>query len=133
MKKILYPKIILKIIKVTNLLKRFSSFRIELSSLTASLKNKYYSKVAERLLDPRTNLKTYWSIWKTFLNNKKIPVVPPTFQDNKYIRDFKQKAEIFNSHFSKQCTPLINNSKIPSECPQKSNESLSSITFEKYI
>ena len=25
---------------------------------------------------------------------------------------------------------LINNSKIPSECPQKSNESLSSITFE---
>ena len=30
--------------------------------------------------------------------------------------DFKQKFEFFNSHFSKQCTPLINNSKIPSEC-----------------
>ena len=36
------------------------------------------------------------------------------------------KAEVF----SKQCTPLINNSEIPSECPRKSNESLSSITFD---
>ena len=67
---------------------------------------------------------------KTFLNNKKIPVIPPFFHYNKFITDIKQKAEIFNSHFSKQCTPLINNSKIPSEYPQKPNESLSSITFE---
>ena len=59
-----------------------------------------------------------------------IPVIPSILHDNKYITDFKQKAEIFNSHFSKQCTSLINNSKIPSEYPQKSNESLSSITFE---
>ena len=66
----------------------------------------------------------------TFLNNKKVRVIPPVFHDNKYITDFKQKAEIFNSHFAKQCSPLINNSKIPSECPRKSNESLSSITFE---
>ena len=67
---------------------------------------------------------------KTFLNIFKIPVIPQIFRDNKFITDFKQKPEIFNSHFSKQCTPLINNSKIPSECPRKSNESLSSITFE---
>ena len=91
----------------------FQSFQSQLSSLIASLKNKYYSKVAKRLLDPSTSPKTYWSILKTFLNNKKIPVIPPIFHDNKYITDFKQKAEIFNSHFSKQCLPLINNSKIP--------------------
>ena len=94
------------------------------------MKNKYYSKVAKKLLDPSTSPKTYWSVLKTFLNNKKIPVLPPIFHDNKFIIDFKQKAEIFNSHFSKQCKPLINNSKILSECPRKSNESLSSITFE---
>ena len=67
--------------------------------------------------------KTHWSISKTFLNNKKVPVIPPMFYDNKFIPDFKQKAEIFISHFPKQCAPLINNSKIPSECPRKSNES----------
>ena len=59
-----------------------------------------------------------------------MPVIPPIFHDNKFITDFKQKAEIFDSHFSYQCTPLINNSRIPSECPRKSSESLSSITFE---
>ena len=67
---------------------------------------------------------------ENILNNKKIPVIPPIFHDNKFTTDFKQKAEIFNSYFSKQCTPLINNSKIPSESPLKSNESLSCITFE---
>ena len=79
---------------------------------------------AKKPLDYSTSPKTYWSISKTFLSNKKI------FRDNIFITDFNQKAEIFNSHFAKQCTPLIINSEIPSECPRKSNESLSSITFE---
>ena len=108
----------------------FQSFRGQLSSLIASLKNKYYSKLAKRLLDYSASTKTYWSILKTFLNNKKIPVIPPIFYDNRFITDFKQKAEIFNSHFFKQCTRLINNSTILSQCPQKLNESLHSITFE---
>ena len=108
----------------------FQSFQSQLSSLIASLKNKYYSKVVQRLLGRSTSPKTYWSIMKTFLNNKKILVISPIFHDNKYITDLKQKTEIFNSHFLKQCSPLINNSKIPSECSRKSNESLSSINFE---
>ena len=69
----------------------FQSFQSQLSSLIASLKNKYYSKVVKRLLDPSTSPKTYWSILKNFLNNKKIPVIPPIFHDNKFIADFKQK------------------------------------------
>ena len=99
----------------------FQSFQSQLSSLITNLKKQYYSKVAKKLLDPSTSPKTYWSILKAYLNKKKIPVIPPIFHDNKFITDFKQKAEIFNSHFSKQCTPLINNSKISSECPRKSN------------
>ena len=57
----------------------FQSFQSQLTSLTASWKNKYYSKAAKRLLDPSNSPKTYWSILKTFLNNKKIPVIPPIF------------------------------------------------------
>ena len=91
---------------------------------------KNYSKVAKRFLDPSTSLKTYWSILKTFLNNKKIPTIPPVSHDNKFITDFTQKTEIFNSHFSKECTTVINSNKIQSESSRKSNESLSSITFE---
>ena len=94
----------------------FQSFQSQLRSLIASLKNKYYSKVIKRLLDPSASPKTYWSILKTFLNKKKIPVIPAIFYDNKYITNFKQKAEIFNPHLSKQRSRLISNSKIPSEC-----------------
>ena len=41
-------------------------------------------------------------------------------------------AKRWNPSFSlfKQCIPVINDSKIPSECSHKSNESLPSITFE---
>ena len=42
----------------------FQSFQSQLSSLITNLKNKYYSKAAKKLLDPRTSPKTYWSILK---------------------------------------------------------------------
>ena len=41
-----------------------------------------------------TSRKYYWSILKTFLNNKKILVIPPILHDNKFITNFKEKAEI---------------------------------------
>ena len=108
----------------------FQSFQSQISSLIVNLKNKYYSKVTKNILDPRTRPKTYWSILKTFLNNKKIPIIPPIFHDINLLLILNKKLKYFNSHFSRQYTPLISNSKISSECPRKSNESLSSITFE---
>ena len=62
---------------------------------------------------------------KTFLNKNKIPVIPPIFRKNKSLIDFKQKAEIFDSHFSKQYTLKYQQNSI-----RISNKSLSSITFE---
>ena len=46
-----------------------------------------------------TSAKTYWSIFKKCLNDKKIPFVPPWFLDNKLITDFKEKAELLNPFF----------------------------------
>ena len=37
-------------------------------------------------MDPATSAKTYWSILKTLLNNKKIPCVPQLFRQGKYVR-----------------------------------------------
>ena len=49
-----------------------------------------------------TSLKTYWSILKILLSNKKIPCIPPRLlQDNKYVTDLKNKAELFNLFFAK--------------------------------
>ena len=46
---------------------------------------------------------------KIFLNN--IPVNPPLFHKNKFLTDFKKKAELFNSFFAKQCFLIKNDSK----------------------
>ena len=57
-----------------------------------------------------TSRKSYWSILKTFLNNKKILVIPPILYDNKFITNFNEKAEIFNNFFAKQCSLINTNS-----------------------
>ena len=51
-------------------------------------------------MDPKTSLKTYRSLLKTLLNNNKNSLY--LLQDNKYVTDFKKKAEIFNLLFAKQ-------------------------------
>ena len=45
----------------------------ELKSLIEANKEKYYSRISKRMINPLTSTKTYWSILKSFLNNKKFP------------------------------------------------------------
>ena len=64
-------------------------------------------------MDPTISPNTYWSILKTFLNNKKLPYISPIYHNNNHITDFKEKAQIFNDFFAKQCTLVENSSKLP--------------------
>ena len=49
----------------------------ELNSKIESNKQKYYSRLSHKLVDPITNTKSYWSNFKRFLNNGKIPCISP--------------------------------------------------------
>ena len=82
-------------------------------------------------MDPTTSPKAYWSILKTVLNNKKIPCIPPIYHNNNYITDFKEKAQIFNDFFAKQCTLVENSSKLPTNSFKRTNNLLSTISFTK--
>ena len=92
----------------------------------------YYSRLSNKLLDSKRSPKSYWSILKTFLNNKKIPCIPPLFHNGKFIMDFKEKTELFNDFFSKQCSLVNNNSKLPSVLTKETCKSISSIKFSRY-
>ena len=61
---------------------KFKAFQYQLNMSIEELKEKYYTKLSSRLADPLTSPKTYWSILKTFLNNKKIPCIPPFMKTN---------------------------------------------------
>ena len=102
----------------------------ELSSIISQRKNEYYSRLAKKLNDPQSNARTYWSILKTFFNGRKIPVIPPLLIDGKLVSDFKEKTNKFNEFFSRQCTPLNNGSKCPSQPNFVTNKRLSSVVFD---
>ena len=72
------------------------------------------SRVASKLTNVQGNSKTYESLLNRFLNNKKIPLIPLLFHENKFVTDFKEKAELFNAFFAKQCSLIKSNSKLPS-------------------
>ena len=57
--------------------------------------------------------KTVWSLIKTFLNNAKIPAIPPIYLNNIFITDFQEKAILFNDFFAKQCTLIDSGSTLP--------------------
>ena len=85
----------------------------ELSDLISKTKALYYENPARKLNNPLMQAKTYWSILKTFYNDKKILLIPPPLIDDKFGTDIKTKANIFNKFFADQCTPLKNNSILP--------------------
>ena len=63
-------------------------------SIEAS-KERYYSRLSKKLMEPSTSLKTYLSVLKSFHNNKKIPCIPTIFHENRFVTNFKEKAEFF--------------------------------------
>ena len=65
--------------------------------------------IANRLNNTQKSSKTYWSLLKSFETIKKSRLLP----ENRFITDFKEKAEIFNSFSSNQCSLLKNCSKLP--------------------
>ena len=66
---------------------------------------------------------------KGFLNNKKIPLIPPLFHENRFITDFKEKAEPFNSFFAKQCSLIRNDSELPTSLTFNTDNRLSTVSF----
>ena len=86
--------------KSLQFLNQFQFLQTKLNYLIEESKEKYYVRLSKQLLHPQTSPKSYWSILKTFVNKKKIPCIPPLLHQDKFIIDFKDKAELFNSFFA---------------------------------
>ena len=123
-----------KIVRKSNHMYHLCAFKNLQNHLNQSIeiaKQNYVNKVAQRLCDPNTSSKCYWSLSKTLFNGNKIPFIPALFHGDKYIVDFQEKSEIFNSFFADQCSPISNGSFLPSELQLRTDSTLSSCHFAK--
>ena len=78
---------------------QFEFLQSKLNFLIEKSELNYYPRLSKNSSDPMTSPKPYWSILKTFLNNKKIPYILPLLRDDTFIINFKENAEIFNNLF----------------------------------
>ena len=65
---------------------------------------------------------------RSFYIGRKVPLIPPILKGNKYVSDFKEKANYFNEFFSLQCSPVVNGS-VVSDKSYLTASSLDSITI----
>ena len=47
------------------------------------------SNLSMKLSNPETSSKAYWSIWKSFVDEKIIPIIPPLHHNGNFITDFR--------------------------------------------
>ena len=91
------------------LLNKLNHLQEQLNFLINRSKQYYYARMTKKLTNNvNKNCKAYWSLLRRFLKNRKIPLIPPLFHENKFVADFKEKGELFNSHFATQCSLLRN-------------------------
>ena len=86
-------------------------------------------RLTQKINTIQKSTKAYWALSKIFLNHRKIPVIPPLFHSNRFVTDFKEKAEIFNSFFAKQCSLIKNERKLPPRLHFLTDKRLSIIKF----
>ena len=113
------------------LINKLNLFQERLRDLITISKNNYYKRMANKLNNLQRNSKAYWSLSKCYLN-KKIPLIPPLFHENKFVTNFLEKVEFFNFFFfSKQCSLINNGSTLPTRMQYLTNNRLSSVTFSQ--
>ena len=89
---------------------KLQAISTELSEMISKRKEDYYRMLSDKLDDPHTSAKSYWSILKTLYNGKKSPLIPPILINNKLISNFEEKANYFKAFCASQCTPISNDS-----------------------
>ena len=111
------------------LLQNINNLQAHIKTLIDVSKQKYFSRISQKLESTSINTKCYWSLLKTFLNNKKIPCIPPLYHDDKFVCDFKEKSKIFNNYFAQQCSVINKNSTVPERILYRIDVSLAKIVF----
>ena len=56
------------------------------------LRDRYYTRISNKLNDSHVFPKAYWLILKMFLNNKKNLIIPFLLHENRFLTDFYKEG-----------------------------------------
>ena len=89
---------------------RLDAFRTECQNVVETAKLTYLKNLGNKVNDPSTSQKAYWKIINIVMNKCRAPKIPPLLVNNMFILNCREKAKLFNDHFSKQCRPITTSS-----------------------
>ena len=69
----------------------------QLNDLISYTKDSYHENLAEKLNNPLLQVKLYWSILKSFYNDRKVPLIPPLLIDDLFVTDIQRKTNILTN------------------------------------
>ena len=81
-----------KILVIVNYVKKLSSLQQRLRDLIDDSKQIYFLRLTLKLNTIQKITKAYWALLRIVLNNRKTPIIPPLFHNNKFVNDFKDKS-----------------------------------------
>ena len=92
---------------------RLDNFRDECKEAIDSAKILYLNNLSSRLNCSDTTPKNYWKIIHRVMNKSRAPKIPPILHNGNFVLKCAEKAKLFNDHFAKQCTLIINDCVLP--------------------
>ena len=92
---------------------RVKQVKNDATKMITDAKNKYYSRLGEKLCDPNVGIKTYWKALHKIINKKQVMNIPPILVNGVFITNFQNKANLFNEFFVQQYSILQNGSVLP--------------------
>ena len=66
----------------------------------------HFLKMTNKLENPNTVPKTYWTILEYFFWNKNISTIPPILADGKLVSDFYEKVNVSNNIYASACPSM---------------------------
>ena len=89
------------------------SVRFRILQTNMEGKQLHYKKLGDKLSDPHTVPMNFWNAFKRITNKTRHTNNPPIVDNNTYVSNIQQKANIFNDYCADQCKILDNDSTLP--------------------
>jgi len=96
-----------------NLAVHIKEMKEHYTKLVLDAHSNYLKRLGNKLKNSSSGPKAYHSSLKKLMGKSKFSIIPPILSNGSFITNSLEKAKIFNSLFSKQCTTVDTNSTLP--------------------